>query len=458
MIRISCCIAGCVALAACSNFRSEPDSTSSTHEALDVTKTGSLTRMQGTVANLQNESDRQNDTDSYYNLLKIGSDGVSGLSVKNGLNTLGKFKTTYGFDGSSNEKIARYYNRGDLGIGREMHCVDKSTSASGQVACYVKNFAAGDANTEFAFGLSANIAFTNLNANRYFATVGMVFRKNAAVSANKVFFVVYNDQDQLANAAALDRTGVQFAAAFTPGGANPAGHGTPGTNFNNHIPSNCVTCHGGQKYNFTNGQPNQTGIRNEIGSLFLPFDIDQFDFDSTHPRDENAFRSLNQIVRNVAVASGSTIDLNSSVRNQVDVWYNNPSHLATLSANFSAAVPTGWNSPDGSNLYVNVIRGSCRNCHMTNDQSTLHFDTEAQFNTPVVRAQTVAALCNYGMPHSLQSVRQFWQSSQPAALEAYLRSPTGGNSSSLADALRACGPGNVATLDPQLISASLSLL
>jgi hypothetical protein len=341
-----------------------------------------------------------------------------------------------------------------------MHCVDKSTTSLGEVACYVKNFAAGDANTEFSFGLSSNIAFANMDAGKYFATVAMVFRRYAATSANKVFFAVYGADDKLANAAALDRVGVQFAAAFTPGGENPVGHGTPGTNFNNHIPSNCIVCHGGQRYNYTNNNPNpSTGLRNEIGSLFLPFDLDQLDFDGAHPRDQDVYRGLNQIVRNVAVLSGPTIDLNSSVRKQIDVWYNNSTTQAsTLSGNFTQAVPSGWSSPEGSAVYLNVIRGACRSCHMVNDQVNLHFDSEADFNAGAVHVLTGTALQNYGMPHSLQSVRQFWQSNQPAALEAYLKSPSGGNDPVLANKLHGLGPGNVATLDPPQIGAVVSAL
>src|SRR4051812_12229294 len=124
MKRIVYCLATCLLAAGCSSSTGTSESTNSSQEALDVTQTGSLTKMQGTVASLTNESDRQADTtNNYYTSVKIGVDGVSGLTIKAGLPTLQSFIDTYGFVGS--EHIARYYNRGDLGIGREMHCVDR---------------------------------------------------------------------------------------------------------------------------------------------------------------------------------------------------------------------------------------------------------------------------------------------------------------------------------------------
>jgi hypothetical protein len=55
------------------------------------------------------------------------------------------------------------------------------------------------------------------------------------------------------------------------------------------------------------------------------------------------------------------------------------------------------------------------------------------------------------MPDSLQTLRLFWQSSKPSQLESYLR---GRGLTTQANQLHACGPGNVATLDPPGIVAS----
>jgi len=457
MQRIICALITCSILAGCAPAEQDSETAQSTAQALDVTATSGLTKMQGPIlSTFTEEFYRQQDTTFYYDSVKIGYDGLSGDTITVGLPTLDAFIRRYGLYPGS-EKVAKYYNRGDLGIGRDMHCVDFSHS-TGEVACYVKNYFAGDDDSEFSFGLSNNIAFANMNAHRHFATVAMVFRKYATDSLNRVFFVVFNEEDKRANAAALDRVGVQFAAAFQ-GGLNPSGFGTPGQDFNNHIPSNCISCHGGQLYNTTNGISNEprNDNKNQIGSLFLPFDLDQFDYDSTHPRDENAFRDLNKIVWNVA-ANSQQQDHNGSVRKQINLWYNNNGG-GNLTGNFTQAVPEDWSSPQGSAVYTNVVRSACRNCHMTNNNPALHFDKESEFKAELGR--TVRDLCSYAMPHSLQSLRQFWQSNQPLDLANYIENLDGGSNptfASLASQLRSCGPGDVATLDPPLIVSTQGLL
>jgi hypothetical protein len=62
----------------------------------------------------------------------------------------------------------------------------------------------------------------------------------------------------------------------------------------------------------------------------------------------------------------------------------------------------------------------------------------------------VSDLCQAKMPHSLQSLREFWQSSAPIDLENYLRASGKVNE---ANALHGCGPGNLVTLDPPSISS-----
>ena len=441
--------------------------------------------MQGTLTSTDEQA-READTQcpagsgcssSYYDDTFTTASGVgnASFSIPNTLGSLPAFQRRYGLSQSSTpatgEKVAYYYNRGDLGIGREMHCIDNLDSTQ-EIACYVKNFAAGDDNSEFTFGESSDIAFTNLHNGHAFATVAMVYQKAVFVPSgfDTVFFLVYNGAGTaLLNAATLDRAGIAYENVFKqpPSAARTAALaalGTPGGNFNNHIPSNCVTCHGGQKYSAVN--------HSEAGALFLPFDLDNFDFDSLHPRDsvqtQTAFRDLNQIVRRVAVnaqflSQGNVInsDVGQSLVTQIDGWYHNSAHSATLGGNFdcdlsstggSKYVPAGWNTTPGAvAVYQNVVRGSCRNCHITNnDNANLHFDTEAQFNAGANPGIIAFDLKNYAMPHSLQSVRQFWLSSQPSALEAYYRVV---GQTSAADTLHQGNAGNVATLDPPAISA-----
>lgn len=372
-------------------------------------------------APLTDEAAREADTNYYYD--HVGSDATGGgASIRSALGTLQDFRNHYFF--ASGQTVTRYYNRGDLGIGREMHC----RTDEGQTACYVTNYSAGTANVdgalnEFTFGFSSAIAFSNMEAGNAFATVAMVYRPQA--TANKVIFIVYDAAGKIQSTAALDRHAVNFV---------DKGTGTPGVNLNLHIPTNCLNCHGGS---YTTG-----ASPNVQASAFLPFDLDQFEYkpSSGFSRDEAKFRELNQKVRDVAAGLQ-----NSSITDQIDAWYGN-NGSATLPANdFNGdGVVSGWQN--GVGIYQSVVRRSCRGCHMT---SALRFNSETDF---LNQAETIGSdIKNHVMPHALQTQRLFWQSGQPTALANYFRSnghPTAG------DDIAAAGPANIVTLDPHLIVQS----
>jgi hypothetical protein len=477
MNRLTHAVAACSLALGCSGLQTdETESVGSLDQALNGTlsQRGNLTRK--TFAETS-ESLRQLDTynsdstiNSYYETVRVGSDGT-GASISdsvNGIRTLSRFQQVYGFTAS--DPKAFYYNRGDLGIGREMHCADRlQVAGKEQIACYVANFAGGPDNTEFTFGRSANFAFDNMNkaTPNSFATVAMVFRKNA--STNKVFFVVYDQNGNLQPFAALDRHGLNYALAFKQGTPGPE-LGTPGVTFNNHIPSNCVACHGGDRYD------NATHTQNN--SLFLPFDLDQFEYQNatnrTREQQKNTFRTLNEVVRKVAalsVTQSAATKMGIAVKKQLDGWYGNipansgdqptsadsserfegefnPSFVPNIvDPNVTDPGQGRWNANATTiAVYRDVVRRSCRGCHVAASPS---FDTESAFKNAADIA--VTDLCLYQMPHALQTLREFWQSSAPAALESYYRSV---GKTDAANRLHACGPGTVATLDPDKIGAA----
>jgi hypothetical protein len=333
-----------------------------------------------------------------------------------------------------------------------MTCIDRITT-TGEIACYVQNFAAGDFPSEFAYGLSSAIAFNNMAANTPFATVAMVYRDLAPVgSADRVFFVVYDGAGNLQNFAALDRHGINFANAFTPGGPNPdPSFGTPGVTFNNHIPSNCLSCHGGMAYAFN---------QHVYGALFLPFDLDQFEYQDpfwSRQAQLTHFQHQNEMVWKVATRSQTT--QGASVEAQLNGWYHvttfNPdSRLQYFVNDFdSTYVPSGWaGTQAGINIYRSVIRRSCRTCHvadgpLTGGSTFLESESVFQF-----WADTSAYhLCRHEMPHSLQALREFWLSSAPSDLASYWD----GVSPTAAATLRGCGSGDIAPLDPPPTMATL---
>lgn len=364
------------------------------------------------------EADRITDTNGYYDHVGTSAFG-GGASIRSVLGTLSNFRSKYHF--SSGETITRYYNRGDLGIGREMHC----RQDTGQTACYVTNYSAGAANVdgalnEFTFGFSPQIAFSNMEAGNPFATVAMVYRPTAAT--NKIIFVVYDASGVIQPSAALDRHAINFVVK---------GLGTPGVNVNNHVPTNCLNCHGGA---YTGGASPK--VEN---SAFLPFDLDQFEYkpSSGFSRDEGKFRDLNQKVRDVAAGLGNT-----SLTSQIDTWYGSSGGATLPANNFDGSrVVAGWQGAVG--VYQSVVRPSCRGCHMT---SVVRFDTATDF---LNQADSIGTqVKNHIMPHALQTQRLFWQSGQPAALANYFN----GNGHSAAGSDVAAGsPTNIVTLDPHLI-------
>ncbi len=382
---------------------------------------------------------RRADTRAYYSgpRTRLALTG-SGPSLSS-LGTLQNFKDRYGLNAGSGTAVS-YYNKGDLGLGRDMHCRE-GFPTSGETACYVSNYAAGS--DEFTFGLSADIAFDNLANKPPVATVAMVFRDPTLIVASdrdSVIFAVYDGAGALTDTAALDRHGIGFQAAYNLApGTNPPGLGTPGTNFNNHYPSNCLNCHGGV---YAGGSVS--------AAVFLPFDLDQFQFPALAPpsaAQQTSFRALNQMVRKVASSLSST-----SLVTQIDGWYDNSTPLA---GNFNSGyVPTAWKNTaghsDNESVYFNVVRRSCRGCHLTIPNATLHFDTPTDF---LNQARLGDFLLNNKMPHALQTQREFWQSNQPVLLENFL---VNNGKSAVANQLHSAGPGQIVTLDPpQIASAAL---
>ena len=389
------------------------------------------------------ETARESDTLDYYGSIGIEPDG-SGVGLGgdfSALITLTKFRDHY--FGSGSVEGAVYYNRGDLGLGRDMHCVDRF-AIDGQIACYVTNYAAGDDGSEFTFGLSPDIAFRNIVAKNAVATVAMVYRDRARPGQDKVIFAVYNKRETLTLEAPLDRHGLNFFNEFISHGTpDPAVFGTPGVNFNNHIPSNCLNCHGGQ----------YEALHHSVsGAFFLPFDLDQFEFKNEpnfrRQDQEFALSQLNEMARKVAYKSTNNVE--HPVVRQIDGWYGNlQSRNQELVHDFdSSYVPDGWDdTADDVAVYRAVVRRSCRGCHVTS--AFFPFETASDF--AAFGGVIALDVGNHLMPHALQTQRQFWQSSQPLALENYFRVV---GQSGIADSIKTAGPGRIITLDPPLILAA----
>lgn len=343
------------------------------------------------------------ETMSYYANVKTGSDGVSGGSVLDTFKTLQDFRNRY-FPGKT-ERIAKYYNRGDLGIGREMHCVFAS---GGESACYVFNFAPKDANGNLVFGDKAGSLkdqFTDKNVP--FAAVAMAERgamPRYPDPGNRMLFAVFVCQkgaNETASAFKTRCTSLSEHKLFlNPVQLDNVGH-------NNFNPGNCINCHGiKSSYNSASDKV--------FGAQFLPFDLDAFDFPTNDPTatraaQETAFRELN---RGIYFSDFYFLPASRTVR----AWYND-----NWTGNFDGTKIgslSDWGStPAKRRVYDKVYGPYCRTCHISGE-------TRSYYNFAELDAERLLAYADVcqskQMPHAQQTFNLLAPSNARSVLLGHL--------------------------------------
>jgi hypothetical protein len=292
--------------------------------------------------------------------------------------TLDAFLTRYGLPGD--ETSAAYYNAGDLGIGREMHC--RATDApAGGLACYVRNFG--------TFGGTRDDALAALvGAGPPLATVAMVYTP-PITAPNAVAFIVYGPDGARINEAQLDT------------------HGD-----NKSIPQNCLNCHGGRS-------SYDLATHAASGARFLAFDPAAFDYalrpDLTFAAQEDKLRRLDRLVANASPTAG--------VIEMIEGMY--PTNNTPYDPLF---VPAGWNaSPRDARVYREVIAPYCRGCHASFENAPndpLAFPTAASVKSRAASVLTrVCGIGPKGMPTAEATTLRFFGSSARALLLAWLERP-----------------------------------
>jgi hypothetical protein len=287
--------------------------------------------------------------------------------------TFSAWKTTNGFP--TGEISATYYNRGDLGFGRDMHC---RTTGYGK-ACYVTNYGTvNDGLDDLADGTALNDAVGHVNPG---ATVAMEWHQALAANQNPVRFFVYSPAGGgLLAAVSLD--------------SNPAAQPVPGL---------CMACHGGNFIDPADALPRVEGAQ------FLPFDIDSFAYHPTLTKEDQLddFEDLNLLVKATVPASSTTAEL-------VDGWHATP---GVFDGDF---VPTGFEgSKESEAFYEFVYRPYCQMCHTARAGVP---KTYAEFNALDGRITDVACgtPATISMPHAEVTYESFWKSSARAHLTAAL--------------------------------------
>lgn len=309
--------------------------------------------------------------------------------------TLAEFITTFGFDGT--ESTASYYNAGDLGIGRQMHCKSIAAAGGPGVACYVSNFGefGGDATLAVDDAVTAAQAGTSDGA---FATVAMVYEP-PATSPNSIKFMVYGPDDAgaLITQAVLDTRG-----------------------DNSSIPNNCLNCHGGRA-------TYDAATNAVIDAKFLPFDPASFGYSAISgfalADQQESLRQLNALIASTSPTIG--------IRDQIEGMYASNGGLASPGSTFDPEfVPAGWtSSARTAQVYRQVIGPYCRNCHASMSRAgaedILDFGDAALFSAQAANiGRTVCGTPGDGTSHAMPNAEvvlgRLWSSPARAYLVEYL--------------------------------------
>jgi hypothetical protein len=306
----------------------------------------------------------------------------------------------------------KYYNAGDLGIGRDMYCWSfQSTGSNIGRACYVTNYGRNGtaANSPPTFGLDPQTVISQVIAGLYpVATVAMVY--NPGLTENQIQFMVYDGSGNRSNFAALDS-----------GGLTAIANQTLSSNANINVPNNCLTCHG-----------TSSGYSGSIvtGASFLPFDpaanpnapTPNLVFQTSGPYQQSLMMpKIAQLNAHVYATSPSP-----AIQAFLNGAYGTTTGPTATSTFNDAYVPAGWSAPTGSilngndtastQIYTELIKPFCRTCHLSNTQG-LDWGTEAEFDPFAGTAWGLA--CDGSttpMPNSQQEQSRFWASPARAHL------------------------------------------
>lgn len=338
----------------------------------------------------------EENTNAYYNTI----DPDSERSTLNDFRELNKF-TNNGVDiyDESNPEVtavqealngtdfshAIYQNIADLDLGRNMFVLKFD---NGDVASYVQNFATPD---------------NALDRRNILATVAMEYRADERLTT----FYAYGANGRRVTKVDLDGRGEKF------------------------VPTLCAACHGGKPKDDINGVYQNGG---NIGSKWIAWDLDNYEYSDRLPQaeQESEFRSMNQSVL-CTTPSVSNAEL-------VRGWYG-----ADASSNCSNSlpevdfngeyVPNGWNdTPEHRELYLDVVRPSCRACHAQrgtySDNTLLERKRELEFSTfehfNLYKDEIEDHVFDKAtMPSALVSYEAFWRSrgtakDQPEILDRVL--------------------------------------
>jgi hypothetical protein len=320
--------------------------------------------------------------------------------------SLAAFKSAYLF--GSDDVTATFYNNGDLGLGREMHCRVNNFGVVKIIPCYVTNYSGID--NVAAFGENpATVLADAVNHQHEFATVAMVYREitiPGASTTSQVDFVAYNKAGTRVTSAQLDST-----------------------NAHSTIPNACLSCHGISAYfDRSTAVPRIVDPFAPAGApaaKFLAFDPFSYLYSTvpgfTEADQRGKFRELNAIVRQTRPAP-ATVAL-------IDGMYAPDPVTSTTAVANNDYVPTGWAnadaSQDGNALYIGAVKPGCRMCHASATNPSLDFLELADWAAQpyqirsLVCGKTSGGVRGHAMPQAEHVSKVFWKTGARALILGY---------------------------------------
>lgn len=311
----------------------------------------------------------------------------SAVDPNNERTTLGAWWTKNGFtfDASgipTNAVRTSYLNFNDLGSGRDMYFLQHG---DGTVAAYVTNYG--------LFNQDHGNADLAANRNTPGATVAMEYGPVEGQGTTRIvkFFVFAggNGADTAPRAPAADLDG--FEPKF--------------------VPNLCLNCHGGN-YNPANPAA-PTFAEINAGASFRELDIATYKFPGgrvvANNAEKTAFKSQNLIVK--GAAAGDTIAI-QPIKDLIAGWY--PGASVDQDNTFT---PTGWIGAPQQALYHDVVKQSCRTCHVAQDADTsdngIGWISYGQLRGRRGFLDSFVLCDSRVMPHAVITYRNFWLSTSP---------------------------------------------
>ena len=344
-------------------------------------------------------------------------------------NTLAAWKNKNQFGTAGQEFVAVFRDVRDLGYGRRM---TGRRNADGTIAFFVENYNVSTVPGGYS---SVNVDAARVrDAQWHVGTNGIEWSCDPQPTPCTRMFAKYYNFDpatgQRQNMLNLDGRGQKA------------------------MPGICINCHGGRGDPLT-PQPSYALVANSVtqqrgdtlGKL-QPFHVDSFEWSATpgftRADQEATLKTFNQWVLCTYPGGGTvsgtwgsctqpTADPNewqATSAPMVEDWYGGS---GMPSAQFSDTyIPAGW--AGNTALYQQVVAPYCRTCHImrgTLDEDDIDFMTEAKFQSYADRIK-VHAFDRGNMPLAFLVYQDFWRSTAPATLAAYIDSVLGAGTATTA--------------------------